>query len=362
MMVTKETRLISLCLGLLLAASHAEIVTLAHPGQTIPANSTVIWSPLFQAAWDDVNSRFAGPLLRVEPPNETMTKLDSFKWDPTTTMPLESWKVWSGPATAEFLRQVNKEASAISKQPDGEFTLPNQPEPNSLAFFGLLEREVKFFREFFRSRKSPLKFKMNGTEHPVEFFGVKGELSGEFDFVEVLEYKPREGSYLLVMNWQASDDKVILYLPAKPDNFAITCKHVHDLRTMRAQNHRPREFGKETDNRIHGGDDIRIPALKFDTKSDLKSQLSGLRFYQGEPLPWLINRAEQCTRFELDSKGARVSARVSGGLEPFGGPIVGVPRKFIFDRPFFVFLWRDEAKWPYFGAWIGDTSALKPFP
>ena len=38
------------------------------------------------------------------------------------------------------------------------------------------------------------------------------------------------------------------------------------------------------------------------------------------------------------------------------------PRRFVFDRPFFIFLWRDKAEWPYFGAWIGDSSALVPFP
>jgi hypothetical protein len=38
-----------------------------------------------------------------------------------------------------------------------------------------------------------------------------------------------------------------------------------------------------------------------------------------------------------------------------------VPRRFLYDRPFFVFLWREGAEWPYFGAWIGDESSLEPF-
>ena len=30
------------------------------------------------------------------------------------------------------------------------------------------------------------------------------------------------------------------------------------------------------------------------------------------------------------------------------------------DRPFFAFLWRDNADWPYLGVWVGDSSALLP--
>lgn len=38
-----------------------------------------------------------------------------------------------------------------------------------------------------------------------------------------------------------------------------------------------------------------------------------------------------------------------------------LPRKFHYDRPFFVFLWRKDAEWPYFGVWLGDAKALRKF-
>jgi len=71
----------SLFLGLLLATVHADIITLAHPDETLPANNTVVWSPLFQAAWDELNAKCGGAPDRVEPPNPLMQKLDSFQWD-----------------------------------------------------------------------------------------------------------------------------------------------------------------------------------------------------------------------------------------------------------------------------------------
>jgi len=100
---------------------------------------------LFQAAWDQFNAKVGGPSLRVEPPNRLMEKLDAFRWDAATVMPEGSWKAWCGPATAEFLKQVNREAAAITKEPHGPFQ-SQQESSQSLACFGILAHEVEFHR------------------------------------------------------------------------------------------------------------------------------------------------------------------------------------------------------------------------
>jgi hypothetical protein len=43
---------------------------------------------------------------------------------------------------------------------------------------------------------------------------------------------------------------------------------------------------------------------------------------------------------------------------PYDPPPV-VPRDFHYDRPFFVFLWREGAEWPYVGAWVGDDAGME---
>ena len=98
--------------------------------------------------------------------------------------------------------------------------------------------------------------------------------------------------------------------------------------------------------------------------ADFPELKSSLRYHRDRPLPWKLYRVEQITRFDLHEEGARVRVETGFEAKPFSGlpPPPAIPRNFIYDRPFFVFLWRDKAEWPYFGAWIGDTSALKPFP
>ncbi|MES2438833.1 MAG: hypothetical protein V4584_07195 [Verrucomicrobiota bacterium] len=344
---------------MMLGAVRADITTVAHPGQSLESARTVVWSPLFQASWDKLNARLDGPPLRVEPPNKLMAALDSFRWEPGKVMPEGSWKAWCGPATRDFLKQVNAEASAITGEQAGPFTLMEESEA-SLAFFGILDRQVEFQRSFFRSVKAPMNFRTKDAEHPVRFFGVRDESSEDFSSaVRVLAWRPLDGSHAIQIRCRQADDSVILYLPPRDQDFATACRWI---RTWRSQ-FKPDAASARAwnDKLIHRNDEIQIPYVSLESKADLAPLLGGSRYHRKSTVPWLVSRAEQLTRFQLHEKGARVRVEVSGMADPFGEAPLVVPRRFLYNRPFFVFLWRDQAEWPYFGAWIGDESALEPF-
>ncbi len=347
--------LIALC-----AAASADVVTLAHPSETLPENDTVVWSPLFQATWDNLNTELGGRPEKVEPPDELMAKLDSFNWEADKIMPKGSWKTWSGPATGDFLNRVNGEAAKMTGEPHGPFRLP-QENPASRTAFGLLDRVVSFQKAFLRSRGEPMAFRAENKESLVCFFGSRSDMSGELrESVRVLAFRPVDRSHAIQILCNEADDTVVLYRPAKSMDFATACSWI---RTWRAQATADKaEFGAWNDPQLHEMDEVRIPYVDLESKADLTSKLQGSRIHGN--MPWAITRAEQLTRFQLHEKGARVRVEVSISAEPLAepqGPRI-VPRKFIYDRPFFVFLWRDGAEWPYFGAWIGDASVLRPFP
>jgi len=349
-----------LLITLFASAIRAELITLAHPGESLPAANTVVWSPLFQATWDKLNKELGGKPDSVIPPNPLMEKLDGFQWSAKSTMPDGAWQTWSGPATMEFLNQVNREAAMMTKEAEGPFRLQTV-HPDNRAAFGLLDREVTFQKGFIRSRSAALPFRANGEEKPVSFFGARHELIEALqDSVRVLAFRPVDRSHAIQIRCKQADDTVILYLPPKPQDFATACDW---LRTWRKElKPDPKRYGAWNDPSLHSGDEIRIPYIDLKTTGDLSSKLSGTRVFGKNP--WVIIRAEQMTRFQLHEKGARVRVEVSIEADPFadgGGPPPNIPRRFIYDRPFFVFLWRDNAEWPYFGAWIGDHSALKPF-
>jgi hypothetical protein len=340
------------------ATARGEVITLVHPQEPLPEKKTVVWSPLFQATWDKLNANLGGKPDRIVPPNELMAKLDSFKWDAKKIMPDGAWKTWAGPATMDFLKQVNREAAAITRENEGPFKLMME-NPDNRAAFGLLDREVAFQKEFIESRRAPLGFRSHDGAKPVRFFGARDELIEVLNnSARILAFRPVDRSHSIQIRCKQADDTVIFYLPAKPQDFATACGW---LRTWRSQfKPDPELAGAWNDPSFHRGDEIRIPYVDLESIADLTSKLSDIRFFGNKP--WLITRAEQLTRFQLHEKGARVRVEVSLEAAPFGDPPPVVPRKFIYDRPFFVFLWRDGAEWPYFGAWIGDASALKSFP
>lgn len=340
---------------------RAEVESVAHPASAFPAARTVVWTPLFQAAWDRLNGLHGGKPVKVEPPRELIARLDDFRWKPEEVMPDGRWKVWAGPATGEFLAEANAGARELTGEPQGPFRLVNRT-PGTVAVFGLLDREVVFRTPFHRSGKVPVAFvAKSGGERRVRFFGVKGEGSGGFrDTVRVLAYRPSERCHALQILCRDGDDTVVLYRPPAVQDFATACRWLRSWR----QAWKPgagSSFGHD-DPFLHEDDELRVPYVDLEAVRDFAPDLDSLRHHRGQELPRRIARAEQRVKFRLHERGARARAEVS--LEdPFadGFRVPMHPRRFIHDGPFFVFLWRDGAEWPYFGAWIGDASSMEPW-
>lgn len=341
-----------LAISLLTLAPANGIEALAHPEVPMAAQQTLVWTPLFQASWDELHK--GKDLLRVEPPNALMERLDEFKWEASTVLPQGGWKVWAGSATEEFMTQVNREAASLSGH---TMTFALEPLEGHMVL-GLLIHRLNFARAFYRSQKHPMLFQSQGKESPVRFFGVRGKLADHFrGNVRVLRFQ--ESSHALSIEG-SNKESVVLYRPESPVDFATACARLREWLASQLEG----DYGALLDPRLHEQDDLRIPLIKLETMNDFLPQLSGLRDYQNESLPWRIHHARQWIKFELTERGAEVKTRVVAASEPFGEPQPQpkiFPRRFFYDGPFFVFLWRNGAEWPYFGTWVGDTTALEAF-
>ncbi len=341
----------ALALLLSLAAPlAAEVGGVVHPEEKFEAGQTVVWTPLFQASWDRLNGFYGGKPTKLDPPNELIEKLNHFEWDARKVMPSKGWKTWAGTATSKFLDQVNREAKEITGEQVNPFHLERE-NPMAAAVFGLLDRELTFTRPFPRSEKTPLEFGVKGQK--VHFFGVRGNKSGDYP-VKVLAYRPSEKSHAIEIPCSDPEDAVLLYRPGSATTFAEACKVLREWRQK--WDGKNRSF-KEDDAWLHDDDDLRIPYVKLDATIDFKARLDSLRTYPNHT-PARISRAEQVVKFTLHERGAKVQAKTSME-DPFGGAPETVPRQFLYDAPFFVFLWRKDAEWPYFGAWVGDASAME---
>ncbi len=209
-----------------------------------------------------------------------------------------------------------------------------------------------------RSADAPLAFRLaDGSKSQVRFFGSRRKASAKYGgVIRVLSYQA--GTHALQIA-SDGDDCVVLYLPDKPLSLSEACGKLREWRANPING----PSGSAQDPSLHETDDVRIPVLKLENTTDFVPVLQGLRHFKSGP-PWLISTAEQRLKFQLTEKGAKLRAEVESGIDPFGEPPPKpkmVPRFFHYDRPFFVFLWRDGAEWPYFGAWIGNDASMEPY-
>jgi len=343
---------LSTVLALATGTLAAEIPAVPHPAVPIDAKTTTVWSPLFQATWDQIRQE-TGKFVSVVPENPLISKLESFQWDAAKTMPEGSWKTWSGPASEEFLEQVNKEAAEMTGEPEGPFKVAKNAPPGRVMAFGLLNHEVEFFRELGRARTIPLKFKSDGGETDVCFFGARDGHSA----VRVLSWQPAGQSHAVQIHCKDGNDSAILYLPAAASDFetaSLMIKGWLDRKEVDIPESEVVQY-------LYKGDQLRIPCLELESEIDFVNQLEGqIDFERMKSM--MIVEARQLTRFKLHEKGARVRSEATIAADPFGAPPEPKPRPpraFIYDRPFFVFLWKKDATWPYFAAWVGDSSAME---
>lgn len=338
-----------------------EPLAVVHPGVAFDADRTVILTPVFQAGWDAMNRELGGP--PKESGNKLAKKLDQFRWKPESVLPEGRWKVWSGPSTPEFFKQVNREAAEFMFKEEGPFQEVESERPGGVAFYSLLDVEVEFVRPFFRSRKWPMSFQpATGQSKEIRYWGVADEESDDFrGAVRVLSWSPRNGYHAVELRTRSEAvGSVILFSPSEPMNFEKSSRWIRVWREHWEEK-ADADYGSSNDRFLHRTDKLRVPHLSLKVSSNFAGQLQGGRIYGRKGDPFNVSAARQRVEFQLDERGARMQAAAEGGVDPFAGLPPAVPRDFSFDRPFFVFLWRDGAEWPYFGAWIGDSAGMTEF-
>lgn len=325
-----------------------------------PKGVTQVWSPLFQASWDKLSEIQGGKLQKVVPANALITRLEEFQWQVKSVMPQDGYAVYAGPATQEFAREA---AASIKKRFDIEIDPSRVPTvPRGRAAYGILLRDLKFEKKFFRSRKKALEFRTRtGETHIVEFFGTAGSYSGGYsDYVKVLFYEPDNSSFALSVACDREDEKLIVYRPDQECSFRLAIERVKKALEKPLSG----PYGSLKDGSLHRKDIVKIPYLTINADTNFVGQLSGDLHYAGDTLPWNVVEAFQLTRFELFEAGAKVRVETGLGIEPFGEapkPPPVTPRSFVCDQPFFVFMWRKGADWPYLAAWVDGGDCLNPF-
>lgn len=80
-------------------------------------------------------------------------------------------------------------------------------------------------------------------------------------------------------------------------------------------------------------------------------------------MDWLVEMAYQRTAFLLNENGAEVESEVAmdaeGGEDLETEEEKPLPKAMIFDKPFLVFLKRNDSQYPYFAMLVANSEVLK---
>lgn len=332
--------------------AHAGILAVPHPSCRFDAKHTVLWSPVFQAGWDALNAAQQGDAkVRIDPPDKVMGWLDSFSWKAGDVLPAGGWIAHAGPMNPTLYQKTNQE----SKQRWGAelFAFPQPAKPGHAVLCAMVRR-IEWKTPFDHAEISLLSFRSHGSTQKVRFYGSTN--ARDLPTVKVLHDSEVTGSFALEALCKDSDDRVIFYMPEKHSTFGEACQTI--LRWKKRQGLK-QEDGSLLVPKLLEDEVIRIPHMALNHSADFSSLLQSTRRFADDAAPVSIQRAQQHIVLDFVSEPVPSTPSDNVVTDPFATAQLPQPRVFDFDQPFFLFLWREKAEWPYLAVWLGDASAMQ---
>jgi hypothetical protein len=152
------------------------------------------------------------------------------------------------------------------------------------------------------------------------FFGTRLEACANYsETIRLLFHRPRVAAQALQFRGKNENEFLVLYLP---ESHQSMWEALSWIKTWAGSSSDPEM--------LTPGDDLRVPQVS------LSSPVFSL----------LVDGSGQKFKPEYEPK---LSADYFPGFKS---------RRFWFDRPFFLFLWKEESELPHAGIWFGDTSAF----
>jgi hypothetical protein len=327
-----------------------------------------------QLCWNDF-SNVAGGELVARAGDPTVAGLNRREVDRSVIDP-ESYVAVTGvgPGTVKHIREELAKKFGGRARPRA---IPREEEipPNFAVAYCYLFKNLEFQIPFQRIERSetflpavyafdptpmgndPEHLKMLDELPVVECFGISGHSipsPEKLSQVKILHYRTKNGGpgfpeeFIVELATKKADDRVILAAVRPAATLGETVKKVDGL------------IAASQPVAMLVGDELDIPKINFDITRDyteIKTAVTGVRKL-GMTLPWIIIKALQNTRFQMDERGVRLrsdATMVGGcGAEP-------PPRQrhwLVFYKPFLLMLKRRDASAPYFVLWVDNAELL----
>jgi hypothetical protein len=352
---------IFLLVALPFSAVYAETVLTPLADTKLSLGRTYVYCPTFNKVWHRLKTAVGGDVTMVDQP-DMVTALNAAPVVSNTIPPSAvvtfGGRVRAGMAADLQDRLHKKFGRAAPAIPPGMFG-----DQAALVAYCHLQRALPFPRRFMYSPKYFIRFKSEASDVKVQFFGATRGAAGDYSRqVEIVHWKD-DDEFTLRLRTKRKGEYMVLAKMRQPASLATAAA------TLKKQL-RDQEYGmihvkingndESLMSVIGEGDMLAIPLINVDVATNFSAicqhKLTNAGFQDLH-----LSQAYQDVSFKLDATGARVRS-TSYATADFGGPLSSsIPRKFVFDSPFLVTLWRENAPGPYLAIWVGSADLLLPF-
>lgn len=358
----KRLWMIPLLLAMGCRIASAGVRLAPTPDVQIGAGETVVYCPTFLAAWEELKKEAGGDIRMSDQPALADT-LNATPL-PRDALPPDAFVAFAGTASHETVKRLQQTLRSVFGT-----AAPMLPAdligPNTvLIAYSHLQRQLAFPNKFIRARSRPLLFASSGGEAAVQFFGVSGAAAEKYsDQVEIVQWVD-ESDFILRLHSKQKGEAIVLARMAAPDSLAEAIRRVEGPLFRE----RKRPFEQVTiDGEEHylmfelsRHDVLAIPVLQLNSETNFW-ELCGRPWIDASGIPVELARAFQDVRFTLDETGARIRSTAYDREDFIGLSGSTRPRRFLFDGPFFMALWRREAHEPYLAVWVGGPDLMLPY-
>jgi hypothetical protein len=321
-----------------------------HPSAAIVAGRNYVYCGTLAIAWQAACDKCGGRPLQLEgePPLAQALNQHVFL---RSNLSDDSYVAAAGPGDKAFRQQVESE---VTRKFPG--STPRLIDPDNqdhvLQLYAYLLKSLPF-QVAFDAIDKPLEFHSQGRRHAVASFGTLN-LSDDWRAEQIR-------SQVKILDYVSDDDFVLSLKPA-PARDEIVVAKVAPGATLEAtiatvRNRIAKPDPRHKDPHILATESLAIPKLKLSVEREY-SEIVDLTIF-GTDL--FISGAWQIIKFQIDETGAVIESEAA--IVADNGHTPRFPagqRKFIFDRPFLIYLIERDADQPYFAAWIENTEFMEP--
>lgn len=295
-----------------------------------------VWCVTFQLVWNDFMDKFTNgkPVIFTEgnPPIADQLNKRLYTSD---ILSEDSYFKTQGKISNKLKKNIEQSIYKKFKEKSDILDLINWNAKDSYLFYVMLKKDFNFLTPFDLFENESF----NNSNEKVKYFGIKPKSNKKlYKNLDVLFYKNYNEYAVKLLTKE--NEEAILYRTDNTDSFENLYLYVKN-------NTDSEKFTK--------GDILKVPFINID-KTISYDELCGKKI---EGIDYIISQALQTIKFKMDNKGGTLKSEAAMAVMKTAlNPTEKMPRYFLFDKRFILFLKEADKDKPYYAMTVENTDYL----